>query len=35
VITGRVDPHYVLPDPTNDAAFNLLATGVLTVAVLI
>jgi guanylate cyclase len=35
VITGRVDPRYVLPDPTNDAAFNLLATGVLTVAVLI
>lgn len=35
MITGRVDSVYVLPDPTNAATFNLLSTGVLTVAVLI
>lgn len=34
VISGRVDPFYELPDPTGDAAFNLIATGILTVAVL-
>ena len=35
MITGRVEPTYVLPDPANKAAFNLFATGVLTLAVLI
>jgi adenylate cyclase len=34
VIPNWVDPIYELPDPTGDAAFNLIAIGILTVAVL-
>ena len=34
VIPGLVDPIYEVPDPTADAAFNLVATGVLVLAVL-
>ena len=34
VIPSLVDPIYEVPDPTADAAFNLVATGVLVLAVL-
>jgi guanylate cyclase len=34
VIPSQVDPIYEVPDPTADAAFNLVATGVLVLAVL-
>ena len=34
VIPSLVDPIYKVPDPTADAAFNLVATGVLVLAVL-
>lgn len=34
VIPNWVDPIYELSDPTGDAAFNLIATGILTLAVL-
>jgi guanylate cyclase len=34
VIPGLIDPIYELPDPAADAAFNLIATGIVVLAVL-